>query len=74
MNIGDTANRNGAPAVVRRAVDNLPEGQRLVVILADFQGLSYREVAAILDIPVGTVKSRRHAANKKLREIQGWVP
>jgi RNA polymerase sigma-70 factor (ECF subfamily) len=62
------ADRNELQAAVRRAVDTLPEGQRLVVILADFQGLPYREVAAILEIPVGTVKSRRHAADKRLRE------
>ena len=40
-----------------------------MVVLADFQGLPYREVAEILDIPVGTVKSRRHAADKRLREL-----
>jgi RNA polymerase sigma-70 factor (ECF subfamily) len=56
-------------AAVRAAVDRLPEGQRLVVVLADFQGLPYREVAEILDIPVGTVKSRRFAADKRLREM-----
>ncbi len=65
---GQTASQNELHAAVRAAVDRLPEGQRLVVVLADFQGLPYREVAEILDIPVGTVKSRRHAADKRLRE------
>jgi RNA polymerase sigma-70 factor (ECF subfamily) len=64
----DTASQNELHAAVRAAVDRLPEGQRLVVVLADFQGLPYREVAEILDIPVGTVKSRRFAADKRLRE------
>jgi len=67
----DVADRNERHAAVRRAVDALPEGQRLVVLLADFQGLPYREVAEILEIPVGTVKSRRHAADKRLRELLG---
>lgn len=66
---GEAASQNELHAAVRRAVDRLPEGQRLVIVLAEFQGLPYREVAAILDIPVGTVKSRRHAADKRLREV-----
>jgi RNA polymerase sigma-70 factor (ECF subfamily) len=55
---------------VRAAVDRLPEFLRQVVILAYYQGLKYREIADILDIPVGTVKSRLHAALVKLQE--GW--
>jgi len=39
-----------------------------VVVLAYYQGLKYREIADILDIPVGTVKSRLHAALLKLHE------
>ena len=65
------ADRHERQAAVRRAGAALPEGQRLVVILADFQGLPYRDVAEILEIPVGTVKSRRHAADRRLRELLG---
>lgn len=54
--------------VVRAAVDQLPDFLRSVVILAYYQGLKYREIADILDIPVGTVKSRLHAALVKLQE------
>lgn len=50
----------------RRAVDELPEHLRAVVLLVFFQGLKYTEVAEALDIPVGTVKSRLHAALVKL--------
>ena len=52
--------------LVRAAVDRLPDLLRQVVILAYFQGLKYRDVADALDIPVGTVKSRLHAALARL--------
>jgi RNA polymerase sigma-70 factor (ECF subfamily) len=53
---------------VRREVDRLPDFLRQVLILTYYQGLKYREVADVLDIPVGTVKSRLHAALVKLHE------
>ena len=53
---------------VRRAVDDLPEQTRQVVLLVYFQGMKYREAADVLSIPVGTVKSRLHAAVQKLGE------
>ncbi len=65
---GENASAGETAVAVRRAVDALPEGQRLVVVLADFQGLPYREVAEILGIPVGTVKSRHFMADKALRD------
>lgn len=46
----------------RHAVDLLPDHQRLAVLLVFFEGLRYREVAEILQIPEGTVKSRVHKA------------
>jgi RNA polymerase sigma-70 factor (ECF subfamily) len=53
---------------VRASVDQLPDFLRQVVVLAYYQGLKYREIAEILEIPVGTVKSRLHAALLKLHE------
>lgn len=53
---------------VRSAVERLPEGLRQAVILVYFQGMKYQEAADVLDIPVGTVKSRLHAALSKLTE------
>src|SRR5437773_7784082 len=50
------------------AVDELPEPLQDVVRLVYFQELKYREAAEVLDIPVGTVKSRMHAAVAKLNE------
>jgi RNA polymerase sigma-70 factor (ECF subfamily) len=52
----------------------LPEFLRQVLLLAYFQGLKYREVADILGIPVGTVKSRLHAALVKLQEMWSASP
>jgi RNA polymerase sigma-70 factor (ECF subfamily) len=59
---------------VRAGVDKLPEFLREVVMLAYYQGLKYREIAEILDIPVGTVKSRLHAALVKLQEAWSESP
>jgi RNA polymerase sigma-70 factor (ECF subfamily) len=53
---------------VRRALDDLSEQMRSVVNLVYYQGLKYREAAEVLNIPVGTVKSRLHAAIQKLNE------
>jgi len=52
---------------VRAAVEALPEKLRDVVMLCEFSGLSYAEVGRVLDIPVGTVGSRRNAGLAALR-------
>jgi RNA polymerase sigma-70 factor (ECF subfamily) len=54
--------------LVRQTVDRLPETLRQTVLLAYYQGLKYREIAEALGIPVGTVKSRLHAALGRLHE------
>jgi RNA polymerase sigma-70 factor (ECF subfamily) len=54
---------------VREGIARLPEGLRQTLILAYYQDLKYREIAEILKIPVGTVKSRLHAAVAKLAEM-----
>jgi RNA polymerase sigma-70 factor (ECF subfamily) len=59
---------------VRASVDQLPDFLRQVLILAYYQGLKYREIAEVLDIPVGTVKSRLHAALVKLQEAWSVSP
>ncbi len=53
---------------VREAMESLPEHLRLTIILAYYQGLKYKDIADIMMIPVGTVKSRLHAAMQKLQE------
>ena len=54
---------------IRHLVDELPEQLKQVVLLVYYQGLKYREAADALAIPVGTVKSRLHAAIQKLNEL-----
>jgi RNA polymerase sigma-70 factor (ECF subfamily) len=53
---------------VRNAIEKLPEALKQTLILAYFEDLKYREIADIQKIPVGTVKSRLHAALAKLQE------
>lgn len=65
------ANAEGSEvaAQVRAAVDELPDLLRQAVVLAYFQGLKYQEIADVLEIPLGTVKSRLNAAMTKLVDI-----
>lgn len=53
---------------VQEEVDALPSPLRDVIMLAYYQGLKYREIAAALKLPVGTVKSRLHTAIRKLHD------
>jgi len=55
--------------MVQRAIAELDEEHRLLVVLRDVEGLSYHEIAAITDQPEGTVKSRLHRARAALSEI-----
>ena len=52
---------------VKKAVGRLPEDLRLVFVLSENQGLKYADIAEVMEIPVGTVKSRMHAAVRRLR-------
>lgn len=53
---------------VKRAVEELPENFRIPVLLADLEGFSYKEIAEILDIPIGTVMSRLHRGRKAMQK------
>ncbi|MGF1665681.1 MAG: sigma-70 family RNA polymerase sigma factor [Acidimicrobiia bacterium] len=55
-------------ADIKRAVEDLPETFRIPVLLADLEGFSYKEIADILDIPIGTVMSRLHRGRKALQK------
>ena len=54
-------------AEVKDAIEGLPENFRLAVLLADVEGFSYKEIAEILDVPIGTVMSRLHRGRKALQ-------
>jgi RNA polymerase sigma-70 factor (ECF subfamily) len=55
-------------AEVKEAIEELPENFRMAVLLADVEGFSYKEIADILDIPIGTVMSRLHRGRKALQK------
>jgi len=54
---------------VRHALDELPEEYRVPVLLADVQGFSYKEIAEMLDIKIGTVMSRLHRGRKLMQKL-----
>ena len=58
---------------VRVALDQLSEDERRVVKLAWFDGLAHTEIAEVLGVPVGTVKSRSHRAHRRLAELLAHV-
>jgi RNA polymerase sigma-70 factor (ECF subfamily) len=53
----DRANLGG---ILRKALDTIPEEQSLVIVMKEYQGLKFREIAEILDVPINTVKSRMY--------------
>jgi RNA polymerase sigma-70 factor (ECF subfamily) len=55
-------------AEVKTAMESLPETFRMAVLLADVEGFSYKEIAEVLDIPIGTVMSRLHRGRKALQK------
>lgn len=54
---------------VTKALMQLPEDFRMIVILADVEGLTYKEISQVLSVPIGTIRSRLHRARKILREL-----
>lgn len=57
-----------------RALRQLPEPQRQVVLLVGLEGMNYKHVAAVLDIPIGTVMSRLHRGREALRRLMAYGP
>ena len=56
-------------ALLQQAMRSLPEAARSVLVLREYGGLSYQEIASVLDVPVGTVMSRLNYARNRLREM-----
>ena len=54
--------------VVKEALESLPEQFRMAVLLADVEGFSYKEIADIMEVPIGTVMSRLHRGRKQLQK------
>ena len=53
---------------VKEALESLPEAFRMAVLLADVEGFSYKEIAEIMEVPIGTVMSRLHRGRKALQK------
>src|SRR6185369_6098453 len=53
---------------VKGALESLPEQFRMAVLMADVEGFSYKEIAEILEVPIGTVMSRLHRGRKALQK------
>lgn len=53
---------------VKEALESLPENFRIPVLLADVEGFSYKEIAEMLDVPIGTVMSRLHRGRKGMQK------
>ncbi len=62
-----TLERHERERAVQRAIAELPDDRRIVVVLRDLEGLTYEEIAGVLELEVGTVKSRLHRARMELR-------
>jgi hypothetical protein len=56
-----------------RAIAKLPNAQRSVILLVGLEGMSYGEVAAVLDVPVGTIRSRLSRGREALRRLTGSI-
>ena len=56
---------------LERAIGKLPHEQRQVILLVGLEGMRYEEVAAVLDVPVGTVRSRLSRGRDQLRRLMG---
>ncbi|MEE9311882.1 MAG: sigma-70 family RNA polymerase sigma factor [Planctomycetota bacterium] len=67
----DDLDRRELYEAIMKALEQLPEEQRMVFILSEIEELRYAEIAEILEIPVGTVKSRMHTAIHRLQELLG---
>lgn len=68
-NPAEQAETKAEALAVRRALDQLPTASRAALVLREYEGLAYAEIAAALDIRIGTVMSRLSFARNRLREL-----
>jgi RNA polymerase sigma-70 factor, ECF subfamily len=68
-NIEEAAEATELRGVIRDAMSQLPDAQRRVIELAYFEGLSQREIAAFLNEPLGTIKTRMRLGMQKLKDV-----
>jgi len=69
------AERGELEGALHRAIAELAEERRVVIILRDLEGLSYEEIALALDLEPGTVRSRLHRARMELKDkLERFLP
>jgi RNA polymerase sigma-70 factor (ECF subfamily) len=56
-------------SLIKAAIASLPEEEHLVVVLKEYQGMQYSEIAEVLNCPIGTLKSHNYRAHQKLKKI-----
>ena len=67
--------RSELEVALHRAIAELPDERRIVVVLRDLEGLSYEEIGAALELPTGTVRSRLHRARLDLKDkLERFLP
>ncbi len=66
--LGDLFDRIEVGPAIRKAVDELPEPHHSIIVLVDLEGMTYQEAAEVLDVPVGTVRSRLYRARRMIQE------
>jgi RNA polymerase sigma-70 factor (ECF subfamily) len=67
--------RGELEAALHEAIAGLPEDRRIVVVLRDLEGLPYDDIAAVLDLELGTVRSRLHRARLELKaKLERFLP
>jgi RNA polymerase sigma-70 factor (ECF subfamily) len=71
----DELERSERDAALHRAIAELSDERRMVIVLRDLEGLPYEEIAAALDLELGTVRSRLHRARMDLKEkLERFLP
>lgn len=73
QNVSDSIERDELKTAVWQAINSLKERDKEIIILKDFQDMSYKEIAEVLEIPIGTVMSRLYSARKALKcKLEGY--
>lgn len=65
----DDMDRRELYEAIMEALDQLPDEQRMVFVLSEIEEMKYQEIAEIMEVPIGTIKSRMHTAVGKLQEL-----